>query len=338
MPFSAGLTVATDVGAAHRPAPAGGPQEGRAVTTESQGTTIAGTAGPRPGPRHRPSRWSATGSRCRARTAPSVPTCRWTRRRPPPRCRRCWPGWRSSCPGTPASTAAPATSPRWPPAPTRTRGRPPSPSPGGRPDRGPGDDVAIICRNTTEAINHLAYRLRLTPDDVVVTTVVEHHANLLPWSRARDLPLRRVRPGRHVRRRRRRGGARPAAGAPAARHHRRVEHHRLDAAARRDHRGGARPRRPGGRGRGPAGPAPAAPGRRGLPRLERPQDVRAVRRGRAGRPRPAPSPTGIPSWPAAAPSTSSTSTRCCGPTRPNGRRPARPTWSAPWPCTPRSTR
>jgi selenocysteine lyase/cysteine desulfurase len=44
-------------------------------------------------------------------------------------------------------------------------------------------DVAIICRNTTEAINHLAYRLRLTADDVVVTTVVEHHANLLPWGR-----------------------------------------------------------------------------------------------------------------------------------------------------------
>src|SRR6266511_2553950 len=46
-----------------------------------------------------------------------------------------------------------------------------------------GDDVAIICRNTTEAINHLAYRLRLATDDVVVTTVVEHHANLLPWAR-----------------------------------------------------------------------------------------------------------------------------------------------------------
>jgi len=46
-----------------------------------------------------------------------------------------------------------------------------------------GDDIAIICRNTTEAINHLAYRLRLGPDDVVVTTVVEHHANLLPWAR-----------------------------------------------------------------------------------------------------------------------------------------------------------
>ena len=45
------------------------------------------------------------------------------------------------------------------------------------------DDVAIICRNTTEAINHLAYRLGLGSDDVVVTTVVEHHANLLPWAR-----------------------------------------------------------------------------------------------------------------------------------------------------------
>ena len=49
--------------------------------------------------------------------------------------------------------------------------------------RGGRDDVAIICRNTTEAINHLAYRLRLEPDDVVATTVVEHHANLLPWGR-----------------------------------------------------------------------------------------------------------------------------------------------------------
>jgi len=51
----------------------------------------------------------------------------------------------------------------------------------GRQDR---DDVAIICRNTTEALNHLAYRLRLSHDEVVVTTVVEHHANMLPWTRA----------------------------------------------------------------------------------------------------------------------------------------------------------
>jgi selenocysteine lyase/cysteine desulfurase len=50
------------------------------------------------------------------------------------------------------------------------------------------DDVAIIVRNTTEAINHLAYRLRLAPGATVVTTVAEHHANLLPWGR---LPVTR---------------------------------------------------------------------------------------------------------------------------------------------------
>jgi len=46
-----------------------------------------------------------------------------------------------------------------------------------------GDDIAVMVRNTTEAINHLAYRLPLASDDVVVTTVVEHHAMLLPWGR-----------------------------------------------------------------------------------------------------------------------------------------------------------
>jgi selenocysteine lyase/cysteine desulfurase len=51
--------------------------------------------------------------------------------------------------------------------------------------RGENDDIAIICRNATEAINHLAYRLRLTEADSVVSTVAEHHANLLPWSRTR---------------------------------------------------------------------------------------------------------------------------------------------------------
>jgi selenocysteine lyase/cysteine desulfurase len=53
--------------------------------------------------------------------------------------------------------------------------------------RAGGRDVAIICRNTTEAINHLAHCLRLCPDDVIVTTVVEHHANLLPWARVANL-------------------------------------------------------------------------------------------------------------------------------------------------------
>jgi len=54
---------------------------------------------------------------------------------------------------------------------------------GGGSDAG---DVAIICRNTTEALNHLAYRLSFEPGDVVVTTAVEHHANLLPWNRVAE--------------------------------------------------------------------------------------------------------------------------------------------------------
>jgi len=45
-----------------------------------------------------------------------------------------------------------------------------------------GGDIVVLVRNTTEAINQLAYRLQLGPDDVVATTVVEHHANLLPWA------------------------------------------------------------------------------------------------------------------------------------------------------------
>jgi selenocysteine lyase/cysteine desulfurase len=57
----------------------------------------------------------------------------------------------------------------------------------GRAEGGDGDGgVAIICRNTTEALNHLAYRFPFEPGDVVVTTVVEHHANLLPWGRVAE--------------------------------------------------------------------------------------------------------------------------------------------------------
>ncbi len=52
-------------------------------------------------------------------------------------------------------------------------------------DRGTAsDDVALFCPNATEAIRHLADRLRLSRDDVVITTVAEHQANVLPWSLA----------------------------------------------------------------------------------------------------------------------------------------------------------
>lgn len=47
-------------------------------------------------------------------------------------------------------------------------------------------DVVVFVKNTTEAINKLSYRLALEPDDVVITTEMEHHSNDLPWrNRAR---------------------------------------------------------------------------------------------------------------------------------------------------------
>jgi selenocysteine lyase/cysteine desulfurase len=42
-------------------------------------------------------------------------------------------------------------------------------------------DCAIFVKNTTEAINKLSNRLGLTKDDVVLTTMMEHHSNDLPW-------------------------------------------------------------------------------------------------------------------------------------------------------------
>jgi cysteine desulfurase/selenocysteine lyase len=45
----------------------------------------------------------------------------------------------------------------------------------------PEVDCVIFCRNATEAINKLAGRMAFGPDDVVLTTVMEHHSNDLPW-------------------------------------------------------------------------------------------------------------------------------------------------------------
>lgn len=46
----------------------------------------------------------------------------------------------------------------------------------------------IFTRNTTEAINLVAYSLsfNLRPGDEVVTTVMEHHSNMVPWQMLRD--------------------------------------------------------------------------------------------------------------------------------------------------------
>jgi selenocysteine lyase/cysteine desulfurase len=51
----------------------------------------------------------------------------------------------------------------------------------------PATHTTLFPRNTTEAVNQLAFRLGLSKDDVVLTTAVEHHANLLPWRRHAQL-------------------------------------------------------------------------------------------------------------------------------------------------------
>ena len=43
--------------------------------------------------------------------------------------------------------------------------------------------VVLFTKNSTEAINKLAHRLALERDAVILTTLMEHHSNELPWRR-----------------------------------------------------------------------------------------------------------------------------------------------------------
>jgi cysteine desulfurase/selenocysteine lyase len=45
----------------------------------------------------------------------------------------------------------------------------------------PAEQVVIFLKNTTEAINKAARRIPLSPDDVVLVSLMEHHSNDLPW-------------------------------------------------------------------------------------------------------------------------------------------------------------
>lgn len=45
----------------------------------------------------------------------------------------------------------------------------------------PDHNVSILVKNTTEAINKAACRYPWEPDDIVLTTEMEHHSNDLPW-------------------------------------------------------------------------------------------------------------------------------------------------------------
>ena len=58
-------------------------------------------------------------------------------------------------------------------------------------------NAVIFGKNTTEAINKLAYRYPLPEDAVVITTLLEHHSNDLPWRpRAEVVRVRATADGR----------------------------------------------------------------------------------------------------------------------------------------------
>jgi selenocysteine lyase/cysteine desulfurase len=45
----------------------------------------------------------------------------------------------------------------------------------------PGTNTVIFGKNTTEAINKLAFRYPLRPGSIIISTLMEHHSNDLPW-------------------------------------------------------------------------------------------------------------------------------------------------------------
>ena len=53
----------------------------------------------------------------------------------------------------------------------------------------PERDVVVFAKNTTEALNRLVRSMRMPAGSVVLTTMLEHHSNDLPW-RARSRTLR----------------------------------------------------------------------------------------------------------------------------------------------------
>lgn len=55
---------------------------------------------------------------------------------------------------------------------------------------GAGEGTTVLTKNTTEAINMVASGLSWKKGDAVVTTVMEHHSNFLPWMRLRDRGMR----------------------------------------------------------------------------------------------------------------------------------------------------
>src|SRR6478735_5061928 len=64
---------------------------------------------------------------------------------------------------------------------------------GADPDR----DTVVFGKHTTDAVNTLAQAVRMPADPVVITTVLEHHSNDLPWrARAKVVHVRATPDGR----------------------------------------------------------------------------------------------------------------------------------------------
>lgn len=55
---------------------------------------------------------------------------------------------------------------------------------------GANEEEVIFTKNTTEAINTVASGLRWKKGDKVVTTLIEHHSNFLPWLRLKSLGVK----------------------------------------------------------------------------------------------------------------------------------------------------
>ncbi len=45
----------------------------------------------------------------------------------------------------------------------------------------PDTNAVIFGKNTTEAVNKLSFRMNFSPDDVVISSILEHHSDDLPW-------------------------------------------------------------------------------------------------------------------------------------------------------------
>jgi len=54
---------------------------------------------------------------------------------------------------------------------------------------GEKDGTAVFTRNATESINLVARGLDWKRGDRIVTTLLEHHSNLLPWMRLKEVGI-----------------------------------------------------------------------------------------------------------------------------------------------------